>query len=77
MAAIMRSRLDSVMVHSELLTSLAQFVPRDEVNLRLRAFLCGLLPIGNLTFLNMKRTKCALSFFGSYLVRDELIADDR
>jgi hypothetical protein len=64
-------------VNSEALTSVAQFVQRDEVNAGLRALVCGSLPIGKLALVNVQRLKCALSFFVPYLVKDSDLADDR
>jgi hypothetical protein len=46
MAAIMRRPSDSVMRYSEALTSVAQFVQRNEVNVWLRCLVYVLLPIG-------------------------------
>jgi hypothetical protein len=77
MAAIMRHPSDSVRVNSEALSSMVQFVQRDEVNVRLRVLLCVLLSIRKQAFLNMKQLKCALSFFGPYLVKDSDLPDDR
>jgi hypothetical protein len=76
LAAIMWHPSDLVMVYSEALTYVAQFVQRDEVNVRLHAWVCGLLPIGRLALVNVKRLKCTLSFFGTYLVKDSDLADD-
>jgi hypothetical protein len=44
---------------------------------QLRALGCGLLPRGKLTFVNVKRLKCASSFFLPYLVEDSDFVDDR
>jgi hypothetical protein len=54
MAAIMRRPSDLVRVYSEGLTSVAQFVQRDEVNLRLCVLVCDFLPIGKLSFVKVK-----------------------
>jgi hypothetical protein len=48
-------------VSSQALTSVAQFVQRDEVNVRLRALVYDLLPRGKLAFVTVKRLKFALS----------------
>jgi hypothetical protein len=68
---------DSARMYSEALTSVTQFVQRDEVNVRLRVSACGLLPIGKRAFVNVKRLKCALSLFGPYLVKDSDFTNDR
>jgi hypothetical protein len=57
-------------VYSEALASVAQFVQQDEVKARFHALVCGLLPIGKLEYVNVKRSKGALSFFGPGLVKD-------
>jgi hypothetical protein len=77
MSAITRCPSDSVRGYSEALTSAAQSVQRDEVNVRLRALVCDLLPRGKLAFVNVKRLKCASSFFLPYLVKDSDLVNDR
>jgi hypothetical protein len=77
MTAIMQCSSDSVKVYSEVLTYVAQFMQRDEVKVRLRALACGLLPIGKRAFVNVKRLKCILPFFGPRLVKDSNLVDDR